>query len=277
MNNLSANRINRLIMKEVTVVNDIMKQAEAAVREAGRLMLKGLPDAKGIVTKGFGNFVTRVDFQVQEYLLKKLEQILPGSNIIAEESGINQYSFEKPTWILDPVDGTANLMRGYNHSAISLGLFEKGKGVLGFVYDPFTGEMFTAKSGDGARLNGVPIHVSSCSRLEDCLVAFGTTPYDRSKAEVTFDTVQRIFMKCMDVRRSGSAALDLAYIACGRTDGFIEETLQPWDYAAGTIILEAAGGTVINWEGNPVRFSGPDSVLATNGFAQSALLEFVKR
>jgi myo-inositol-1(or 4)-monophosphatase len=213
-----------------------------------------------------------VDLTVQEYLMKELTRIIPGSNIITEESKENRFDFEKPTWILDPVDGTTNLMHQYRHSCISLALILESQPVMGMVYDPYLNELFYGIRGQGAYLNNAAFEVSRVSSLAGGLIGFGTTPYDRSKADVTFEAVKKVFAKAQEVRRSGSAALDIVYVACGRLDGFFEMVLQPWDFAAGAIILEEAGGRITDWRGEPVGFLKPCGVVAANALVYDELI-----
>jgi myo-inositol-1(or 4)-monophosphatase len=255
--------------------NSIKKNTENAVLEAGRIMLDYILESRHIIEKGPANFVTEVDYKVQEFLVNRLSSIIPGSNIITEESDRNNFKLDKPTWILDPVDGTTNLMYGYRHSAVSLALFMEGKPLLGFIYNPFSGEMFIAEKGKGACLNGDKIKVSSNATLADSLITFGTTPYDKSKSKKTFDIVEKTFYHSRDVRRSGSAALDIAYIACGRIDGFFEVKLQPWDFAAGMVILEEAGGRITNLQGEELKVISADGVLASNGLIHEELQTLV--
>jgi myo-inositol-1(or 4)-monophosphatase len=166
-------------------------------------------------------------------------------------------------------------MRGYRCSAVSLAFFDSAKPVFGVVYDPFDNEMFTAYIGRGAFLNNVAFKVSENNDLKDCLIAFGTTPYQREHAAKTFRITENIFMRSLEIRRSGSAALDLVHVACGRLDGFYEYCLQPWDYAAGMIILAEAGGRITTWQGNPIGVLAPSSVLATNGLIHQEMLNLV--
>lgn len=259
-------------------MENIMQQAEIAIKEAGKFFLDTTIDANGITEKkGTANYVTQVDYLVQEFLLEKLNGIIPGSNVITEESSENIFNLDRPTWILDPVDGTTNLMYGYRHSAISLALFLEGKPAMGIVYNPTADEMFAGGVGKGAYLNGKSICVSANSSLKDCVISFGTTPYYREKADVTFDILKNAFLNSRDIRRSGSAALDVAYVACGRTDGFFELNLQPWDYAAGMIILREAGGVITDWNGDGPSVLSSDSILATNGLIHQSMMELVNK
>ncbi len=265
-------------------MKNILKKTEEAVREAGGLFFGGVEgygsDGENgqmeIIQKdGDMNFVTSIDLAVQDFMADRLIDILPGSNLITEESEDNLYKFEKPTWILDPVDGTTNLMYDYRMSALSLALVIEGELRAGFIYNPFSGEMFTAQQGMGAFLNGRRIRVRKTADFSKCLIGFGTTPYDRSLGNRTFDITKKIFMDSREVRRSGSAAIDIAYVACGRLEGFYELRLQPWDYAAGILIIQEAGGKITNWEGRPADLLKPDSIAASNGMIHGTLLGYL--
>lgn len=258
-------------------MGNIVKEAESAVYEAGRLFLDTSNSGTFVTKEGTANFATHIDYMVQEYMVKKLNAIIPGSNIITEESSNNEYSMEKPTWILDPVDGTINIAHNFMHSAVSLALFVDGRPELGIVYNPYTGEMFTGCSGKGAFLNNNAFRVSKKDKLSEALLLFGTTPYDRSKAGETFSLVEEIFLNCQDIRRSGSAALDIAYVACGRAEGFFELNLQPWDYAAGMVILQEAGGIMTNWGGESPDVLHPSSILADNGLIHSQMTDIINK
>lgn len=260
---------------EVKKVKDIKLKTEEAVREAGKLLVNAVISEEHIEKKGHANFVTEIDYKVQEFLVGKLEEIIPGSNIITEESKNNEFNLSKPTWILDPVDGTTNLMYDYHHSAISLALFVEGKPALGIIYNPTGEELFFAEAGKGAFLNDRRIKVTSNGVLEDCLISFGTTPYERNKADRTFELIKKAYLSSRDIRRSGSAALDMAYVACGRLDIFFEMTLQPWDFAAGMIILKEAGGRTTNWEGSELNIIEPSSILATNKLVHELMLDLI--
>lgn len=255
----------------------LLEKVTTAVREAGKIIRDSVLDAGAIEKKGAQNYVTEIDYKVQRFLVSRLEEILPGSNIIAEESENNRYDIaSRPTWVLDPVDGTTNLIHDYRHSAVSLGLYEDGSTTLAIVYNPSMDEMFIAQKGLGAQLNGRPISVSGKDRVENSLIGFGTNPYDRTNAAKTFEITHKVFLQCRDIRRSGAAALDLAYVACGRLDAFYEMTLQPWDYAAGRLLIEEAGGRITDWQGNPLSGTAPLPVLASNGLTHAQMLDFLK-
>ncbi len=227
--------------------------------------------------KGDSDYVTLVDIKVQEYIFKGLKSLFPNHQLFGEESKHHNLDFSQPTWILDPIDGTTNLIHNYQQSAVSLALWDNGRIEFGVIYNPFTHELFTASFGKGAFLNGKPIHVSSHSSFSNCLVSIGTSPYKKDESEKFFRIFHKLFLECQDIRRSGSAALDLAYVAAGRTEAFIEMSLMPWDYAAGYIILKEAGGTITTLNNDPVSIKEESSILATNGVIHSKMMEhFIK-
>ena len=200
-----------------------------------------------VQVKGRADYVTQVDFRVQEFIQCALKEMYPDIYFIGEESKWQEWDPAKSYWILDPIDGTTNLMHHYQMSAVSLGLYEKGRVTFGLVYNPFHKEMFLAAEGQGAYLNGKPIHVAAVTDIKEALVSFGSTPYEKERASYLFRIFERIFVASSGFRRSGSAALDLCYVACGRVDIYIEQRLKPWDYAAGMIIVQEAGGAVDPW------------------------------
>lgn len=253
-------------------MQEIFKKTIAAIKSAGLIINNFELGSSQIFEKGTSNYVTQVDYNVEEFLVQELSKILPESNIITEEATQNKFDFQKPTWILDPVDGTTNLMHGYNHSAISLALFVDKKPSIGIVYNPSSGELFTAKANVGAFLNGNKIHVSSNKTLEKSLICFGTSPYEKEKSEKVFSITQKIYISCQDIRRSGSAALDIAYVACGRLEAYYEMGLKPWDYAAGLLILREAGGKITNWKSEAPDVSACSDILASNGLIHELVM-----
>lgn len=247
------------------VLDDAIYEAVNLVREVSEYLLCDMDDKKVLTKSGDANFVTEIDLKVQEIMIKGLKEILPESNIIAEETNENDFTLGKYTWILDPVDGTTNLMYGYKFSCIALGLVVDGRPYAGIVYNPYLKELFTARKGKGAFVNGKPIRVSYNNILEDSLITIGTSPYDKGKADETFRITKNVFLKCRDIRRSGSAALDICNVAAGRTDGFYEMELRPWDYAAASVILEEAGGCITDWSGDKLSYIYEHQAMATNG------------
>lgn len=224
--------------------------------------------------KGPGNYVTQVDMNVQTYLQRELNILVPEAEFMGEETGVRELRAES-FWILDPVDGTANLVHGYQCSAVSLGLYSRGEVVLGIIYDPFREELFYAEKGKGAFLNGRPIHVAEEECLSETIVAVGTLPYYKDLGRKNFARLERIYTASEDIRRTGSAAIDLANTAAGRQGGYFEEILQPWDFAAGKLLVEEAGGRVTDFAGQPVDVTRPGSVLASNGKLHAELLSLL--
>ena len=247
------------------------------IKKAGEIMLSAKQIAVSAVKTGNFNFVTEYDVKVQNYLISELSKNFPTAVFFAEEKEndesllSNDYCF-----IIDPIDGTTNLIRGYNNSSISIALFSKGKGIFGAIYNPYLDELFTAERGKGAYLNGEKITVSS-KNFNESIVVFGTAPYYKSElGEKTFTALKTLFLNCNDIRRSGSAALDFCSIASGRTDVFFECRLSPWDFAAGSVIVEEAGGKITDMDGNELCFSKPCSILATNKDSHEKALHTLK-
>ena len=217
--------------------------------------------ARDVTVKGAADYVTKVDVAVQEYLRQELEKTSPDIILLAEEQENNHLDKDKSYWILDPVDGTTNLIHNYQMSAVSLGLYEAGRIIFGIVYNPFTEETFHAVRGQGAFLNGKPIHVSHRDSFADCVISLGSCPYEKDKAKWLFPIFEKVFMETADFRRCASAALDLCYVAAGRVDGYFEFNLKPWDYAAGSLIVEEAGGKITDWDGEKLPYLANASIL----------------
>lgn len=221
------------------MMNELAREAVRVAREAGDF-IRGERKPQIFQKAGDANYVTSTDLAVQKIILEQLRHLLPGAHFFAEEQEENTLE-PGYNWIVDPLDGTSNYMQDFCHSSVSIGLVQDGRGVLGVVHNPYLGETFVGIRGEGAWHNGEPIHVSE-DPLEKGLVLIGTSPYYRENADVTFETAKRLFLRCLDIRRMGSAALDLCYVAAGRCVAFYEQRLSPWDFAAGTVILEEAGG-----------------------------------
>ena len=232
--------------------------------------------ARQIRQKGPADFVTEVDFRVQQYLSEELARKYPAVQFMGEEKDNSALDPEGCLWILDPVDGTTNLIHGYRQSCISLALSVRRKVQAAVIYQPYTEEVFTAERGKGAFLNGKPIHVTRAASLADSLIDFGTAPYHHEYAEKNFQSTREIFLHCQDIRRTGSAAFSMALVACGRCEGFYEIYLKPWDYAAGLLLVQEAGGLVTDFRGNAPDPTGPSAVLATNGRIHEELRGYLK-
>ncbi len=245
------------------------------VEQAGAILLDRAA-AQKITVKGRADYVTQVDFAVQEFLKTELGALTPDLPLMSEEQDNRTLDFSKPVWILDPVDGTTNLIHGFPASAVSLGLLEQGKVTLGVVYNPFRQELFTAKAGQGAFCNGASIQVKPTADLAHSLIAIGTSPYDRELIPKNFALFAKLFAQCEDIRRTGSAALDLCDLACGRTDGYLERNLKPWDYAGASVILTEAGGVLTDFAGQPVDFTQNSDCLASAPGLHPALLDILR-
>ena len=256
----------------MTALTDSLAEgAVQAVLEAGELLTD--PAAvQSIRSKGETDYVTNVDVAVQAFLRERLVALAPDVQFMGEEQDNTGLDWSRPCWILDPVDGTTNLIHSFRHSAISLALAEGGQVVFGVVYNPYTEECFTARRGGGALRNGVPIQVSAVSRLEDSLLSAGTVPGQRELADAAFRQMRALYDRCQDVRRMGCASVELCDVACGRLEGYVELSLQPWDYAAGMLILAEAGGQVTAPGGAPLSLAEGGPLLASNGRLHSALL-----
>lgn len=231
--------------------------------------------AHAVTVKGAADYVTKVDVAVQEYMRKELKRLTPDIILLAEEQENNNLDPKRSYWILDPIDGTTNLIHDYRMSAVSLGLYEQGQMTFAVVYNPFTRETFHAVRGQGAFLNEVPIHVSHREAFDTCVISLGSTPYEKDKAPMLFPIFQKVFMETADFRRSASAALDLCYVAAGRVDGFFELNLKPWDYSAGALILEEAGGKVTDWSGKALPCLYNSSVLSATPEIYEKLKSFL--
>ena len=239
----------------------MIDRLQAIVREAGKKML-AYRDVKTFEKEGHYNFVTEADIAVESFLIERIAPLIEGAEFFAEEKE-NQALTDAPTWVIDPIDGTTNFMRGRGVSSISVALLQNKQPVLGLVYDPYKDEMFLAQKGQGATRNGAPIHVSD-TPFQKALVAFGTSPYDASLAKRTTELLWLFLRDAGDLRRCGSAALDLCDLACGRSDVFFELKLSPWDYSAGALIVQEAGGRFIQPDKDAPFFGAPSPILAAN-------------
>ena len=251
------------------------------MKEGGKLMLeaKRIESEDNLSEKGDpANLVTVYDVAVQSLLIKGITEALPDATFIAEEKDNTPESAEaEHCFVIDPIDGTANFTRGFNHSCISVGVISHGVTVYGAVYDPYLDEMFTAELGGGTKVNGVPVRPSEHDAAHSVII-FGTSPYyKQTLGKRTFAVVEELFGSCADLRRTGSAALDLAYLAAGRNDVFFEVRLSPWDYAVGYLLITEAGGVISQLDGTPVSFSCAQPILASNHVAYADLLAIAKK
>lgn len=243
---------------------ELLNKIVEVVRECGEIILNADRSKSGIDEKaGHANFVTTYDKKVQEQLKENLLKVLPEAVFVGEEEDIHASIENGYAFIVDPIDGTTNFIKDYHTSAISVGLTRDGAQYMGVVYNPYLNEVFTAIKGKGAFLNAKPICVSDAP-LENGIVIFGTSPYYEDLSRASFELAYEYFKKSLDVRRSGSAAIDLCCVAAGRAELFFELKLSPWDYAAASLIVEEAGGIVTTVDGGSITLGEGCSVLATN-------------
>ena len=239
-------------------------------REAGALLAAYFDRRVAFELKGEFDLVTEADRASEKLVVERLRSHFPDHAIVAEEVG-GQSGSSDYRWYVDPLDGTTNFAHGFPMFNITLALERAGELIAGVIYDPVRGELFTAERGAGAYLNGVRIHVSRTARVQDALVATGF-PSRKRHLNVNVHFYYQLAMMSHGVRRAGSAALDLAYVACGRLDAFWEFGLNPWDMAAGILIVSEAGGACSDMKGGPVNVRGPH-LLADNAAIHAGMVD----
>lgn len=236
-----------------------------AARSAGNIIVRALDrlDKLHVSEKQPNDYVTEIDQKAEQEIISIIRKAYPHHGILAEESGETVGSNDEVTWIIDPLDGTRNFIHGFPQFAVSIAVERKGKIEHGVIYDPLRQEVFSASRGKGAQLNDRRIRVSTKKNLEDCLVGTGF-PYRHSPTLVQayLNSLQSLLPICGDLRRAGAATLDLAYVACGRLDGFYEMSLKPWDIAAGSLLIKEAGGLVCDFNGGEDYLKSGDIVAA---------------
>jgi myo-inositol-1(or 4)-monophosphatase len=247
-----------------------LEAAKSAAREAGELLRRNLSQTGEIYFKGQVNLVTKSDTESQDLIFDRLSARFPGHDFLAEE-GLKSLKGSDFRWVFDPLDGTTNFAHGFPVFCVSLGLEHRGGLACGVVYDPMREEMFWAEKREGAFLNGGRIRVSKIDDLNRSLLATGFA-YDIRETKTNIRQSNDFLLRAQGLRRCGSAALDLCYVACGRFDGFWEMKLSPWDTAAGAVIVEEAGGRVTDFQGNSVNIYHPE-VVASNGLVHQAMME----
>ncbi len=248
--------------------------AVSAAKEAGLILKKKLPRKRKIAYKGVVNLVTEMDLYAEKMITSFIKKHFPEHNILAEEK-FNWQGDSPYRWIIDPLDGTTNYAHGFPIFCVSIALEKNKEVILGVIYDPMREELFIAEKGKGAKLNGQKIHVSAISKLSSSLLATGF-PYDlRESSKNNFDHFRNFALRVHAVRRTGSAALDLCYVAAGRFDGFWEMKLGPWDFAAGSLIVKEAGGKVTDFTGQPLQLNS-SHVLASNGKIHQEMISIIK-
>jgi len=252
-------------------MNEFLKIAIETAHEAGAVLRREFERPKQISYKGEVDIVTESDRRSEAMIVARLRERFPGHAIVAEEGGGAVAAGAKYCWHVDPLDGTTNFAHGYPCFAVSIGLSEDGEPIAGAVFNPVSGELFTAARGEGAYLNEQRIRVSLVDKLANSLVATGFPTHQR-KRSANMNYYWEFTLRSHGVRRDGSAALDLCSVACGRFDAFWEFSLNSWDTAAGVLLVREAGGIVTDLGGGPYHPGGPH-LLASNGLIHDEMKE----
>ncbi|NNE66923.1 MAG: inositol monophosphatase [Pyrinomonadaceae bacterium] len=246
--------------------------AMETAREAGHILLEKFGGNIGISKKGDIDLVTEADLASEAFIIEKINTHFPQHSLLAEESGASAVSGDAEwKWIIDPLDGTTNYAHGYPCFCVTMALEHKGELVIGVSYDPTRDELFSAEKHHGASINNKRISVSKTNDLSEAMLVTGF-PYDLSRRDHLASTFERFLLSSRAVRRDGSAAIDLAYVACGRFDGFWEEGLNAWDVAAGVLMIKEAGGTCSSYDGSDLNIYSPP-FCASNGLIHNEMLE----
>lgn len=251
-----------------------IQAAREAALKAGRMLRENIGKSSEISYKGTVDLVTNFDTQAQRVIFDHLSSCFPDHDYLAEE-GLNQNKGAEFRWIIDPLDGTTNYAHHFPVFTVSIALEREGEVVLGLIYDPMREEMFSAVKGEGAFLNGEEIRVSAVDDLNKSLLATGF-PYDIRASKVNNIThFNNLLTRVQGIRRCGSAAMDLCYVASGRFDGFWELKLSPWDIAAGALIVQEAGGLISDFQNGEFTIYGAE-ILASNGLIHQQIVEVLQ-
>ncbi len=256
-------------------MHPMLNIAVRAARNAGNIIVRAMEhiDRLNITTKSENDFVTEVDRAAEQEIIRTIRKAFPGHGILAEESG--SISGDNYTWIIDPLDGTTNYLHGFPQFSVSIALQHKQVLEQAVIYDPLRQELFTASRGRGAQLNERRIRVTSRSSLDGSLLGTGFPFKQQQYLDAYLETFKALFPMSAGIRRAGSAALDLAYVAAGRMDGFWEIGLNPWDMAAGILLIEEAGGFVCDFGGEKDYFK-TGNVVAANPKLMKQILEKIQ-
>jgi myo-inositol-1(or 4)-monophosphatase len=247
-----------------------------AARRAGRSLKRDLGEIENLQVsmKGPANFVSLADKRAEEMLYTDLNKARPGYGFLGEEGGNRDGTDKSHTWIVDPLDGTTNFLHGIPQFAVSIGLAREGQVIAGLIYNPANDELYMAEKGSGAFLNDTRLRVAGRKQLNECVIACGLPHIGRGDFELSRNEMAALQPKVAGLRRFGAASLDLAFVAAGRLDGYWERNLQPWDVAAGLILIKEAGGTVGDINGGDVLTTG--NVVAGNEFVHDALTKILR-
>jgi len=254
---------------------DWLELAKRCARKAGLIQMENLREGIEYELKGVSNLVTEVDLLCEKEIIRMLQDETPEHEILSEEKGGGALNSEY-IWVIDPLDGTTNYAHGYLKFCVSIALVSRGKPILGVIYDPAMNELFFGIRGQGAFLNGKKIRVSKVNKIQDSLLVTGFS-YDRGEnLERDLRLYEKVHPFPQSIRRDGSAALDLCYVACGRFDGFWEFNLNSWDVSAGVLLVEEAGGVVTDLKGNPMPLDKKE-LWASNGRIHEEFLALINQ
>jgi myo-inositol-1(or 4)-monophosphatase len=227
-----------------------------AARQAGTLMLRQVSrlESLNVVEKARQDYASEVDSQCESEIIRELKRAFPDHSFLGEESGPQGRS--RFQWVIDPIDGTSNYLRGFPHFCVSIAQLENGEVMHGVIYDPMRNELFTASRGSGAFLNDRRLRIGQRATLNGAIIATGFAPRERARLRPQMDALAEIMRDAEDIRRAGSAALDLAYVACNRVDGYFEAGIKVWDVAAGALLVREAGGRCCDFDGGTDYLTG---------------------
>lgn len=233
------------------MLNPVVTVMVKAARTGGNVLLRGMNklDALNVVQKERLDYASEVDADAEKAIVKELRRAYPDYAVLGEEGGLQPGRDPRRTWVIDPLDGTSNYLHGFPHWCVSIALVENGEPTDAVIFDPLRNELFTASRGAGAQLNERRIRAAERKDLAGVIVSTGFPPRERARAGAQLECVRELLVQAEDVRRTGSAALDLAYVACGRSDAYFEAGVKAWDVAAGVLLVREAGGKVCDFRG----------------------------
>lgn len=265
-------------MPQMTSPRKIERVARLAAQKAAKILLRyHLKKSFQIRFKGIVNLVTDADTQSEKAVIDVIRKAFPTHEILSEENkSSHSQSLKGPVWVIDPLDGTTNFSHGFPFFSVSIAFRENNQTTFGLIYQPVLKEMFIAHAGRGATLNGKKIRVSKTKEVTRSLIGTGF-PYDRrTSKQNNLKEFCKIEMNCQDVRRPGAATLDLAYVACGKLDGYWEPKLSAWDVAAGMLLVQEAGGKVTDYRGHALKDLWLGEVIASNGLIHNSMIKLLK-
>ncbi|WP_413285094.1 inositol-1-monophosphatase [Vibrio sp. MA40-2] len=258
-------------------MHPMLNIAIRAARKAGNHIAKSLENSEKIeaTLKGSNDYVTNVDKEAEFIIIDIIKAAYPDHCIVAEESGETEGKDKAVQWIIDPIDGTTNFVKGFPQFSVSIAVRMNGRTEVACVYDPMLNELFTAQRGSGAQLNNARIRVKQLKDLEGTVLSTGFPSKQKQHSEAYFKIMTALFTECSDFRRTGSAALDLCYVAAGRVDGFFELGLKPWDMAAGELIAREAGAILTDFSGG-TNYMNSGNIVASSARGTKHILKHIR-